>query len=90
MSDQTKKYTSDGELENRFGYHPATPITIPLHEQVRTRFFELAIWMNDMLPEGREKSLAFTALQEAAMWSNGAIACQLAPLEPIKEPLPKA
>ena len=81
------KYISDGELENRFGYHAANSTTIPLHEQVRTRFYELAIWMNDMLPEGREKSLAFTALQEAAMWSNGAVACNLAPLEPIKAKL---
>ena len=75
------KYTTDEELANRLGYHKATEVTIPMHEGVRSLFLETSLWLNNNLPEGREKSLAFTALQEAAMWSNAAVACNLAPLE---------
>ena len=72
--------TSDYDLKNRLGFHPATDETRVLHETVRTKFINLAVQLNDILPDGREKSLVFTALQEASMWSNAAIACNLAPL----------
>lgn len=75
------KYVSDEDLKNRFGFHPATDETKVLHEFSRGMFLEVAAVLNEKLPEGREKSLALTALQEAAMWSNAAIACNLAPLE---------
>jgi len=78
------KYVSDEELEIRFGFHPATEVTRPMHEAIRKNFYEIAEWVNETLPEGREKSLVFTALQEAAMWANGSVAIGLAPLEPIK------
>lgn len=74
------------ELRNRFGYHPATPETIPLHENVRALSLELAVIFDQGLPEGREKALALTKLQEAAMWANAAIACNLAPLEGRSRP----
>lgn len=69
------------DLRNRFGYHPATVETIPLHEEVRQRSMDLAVKFEELLPEGREKSLALTKLQEAAMWANASIACNMAPLE---------
>jgi len=75
------------EIDNRFGFHPATPETIPLHEQVRTRFAELAYWLDETLPDSREKSLTFTELQVTAMHANATIACNLAPLEKRAAPL---
>lgn len=75
------KFTSDDDLKNRFGYHKATEETIPMHQEIRGMFLDLASELNDILPEGREKSLVFTALQEAAMWSNASVACNLAPLD---------
>lgn len=75
------KFTSDDDLNNRFGYHKATEETIPMHQEIRGMFLDLASELNDLLPEGREKSLVFTALQEAAMWSNASVACNLAPLD---------
>lgn len=69
------------EIENRFGFHPATDETRELHQTVREAFVSLGVELAGLLPEGREKSLAFTALQEASMWSNAAIACNLAPLK---------
>lgn len=68
------------EISNRFGFHPATADTIPLHEATRAHFIWLATWITEFVPEGRERALALTALQEAAMWSNAGIACNLAPL----------
>jgi len=79
------KYVSEREINNRFGFHPATNQTRPLHEESREAFTDLAHWVNETLPEGREKSLCLTAIQEAAMWSNAAIACNLAPLEEKNE-----
>lgn len=67
------------EIKKRFGFHPATDQTRGLHQSVRQTFMETAEILSQILPESREKSLAFTALQEAAMWSNAAVACNLAP-----------
>ena len=63
------------ELHNRFAYHPATTKDIVrAHEEVRDNCADLAQWLNDQLPEGREKALAMTHLEEVMMWSNAAIA----------------
>lgn len=66
---------------NDFGFHPATEVSRPLHEESRQKFLALAEWVVLNVPNGREQSLCLTALQEAAMWSNAGIACNLAPLE---------
>jgi len=65
---------------HRLGYHKVTPETLPKHAQVRRHFLWLDSWLMENLPYGREQALARSALQEAAMWSNAAIACNLAPL----------
>jgi hypothetical protein len=50
------------DLENRFRYHP--PV------------YSLAKVLNDVLPEGREKSLAMTNLEQVMFWANASIARQ--------------
>lgn len=62
------------ELIERYRHHPPTERAIGLHEQVRIKHLELAMWLEANLPESREKSLAQTSLQTSAMWSNGAVA----------------
>lgn len=69
------------ELENRFGFHPATDESRPKHQQVRESFVDFADDLDQLLPDGREKSLVMTALEEASMWANAAIARNLAPLK---------
>lgn len=64
------------ELINRFGYHRATAESAPKHARVRELCLELANNLNDLLPEGRDKSLAMTALQETMHWANSAIAME--------------
>ena len=68
-------------IDNDFGYHKATSQTGPMHDDVRTYVKQLAHWLVDHTPAGREQSLMLTALQEAQMWANAAIACNLSPLD---------
>lgn len=64
------------DINNRFTFHPATPENGKgaYHAGVRDLCRTLAHQLNDTLPEGREKSLAITHLEEVMMWSNAAIA----------------
>jgi hypothetical protein len=65
------------ETLDRFAYHPADTVErVEAHQLVRGLFAELAEELHEVLAWGdsREKSLAFTALQEAAMWANAHVA----------------
>jgi hypothetical protein len=65
---------SRDEVLKRFEFHPATETTGPLHEDVRDRCGDLAEWMVETLPAGRHQALAISAVQEAMMWANAAVA----------------
>lgn len=62
------------EIEVRFTYHPPTPDQVPKFEAIRRIAKDFAHVINDLTPESREQSLAITALEEAVMWANAAIA----------------
>lgn len=63
------------DLQRRFSYHPATTIQKQqAHEQIREDCRALAHVLNDELPDGREKSLAITNLEQVMFWANAAIA----------------
>jgi len=64
----------DAEIEKRFSHHPPTGEKVHVHENVRMVYRQLAHEVSTVLPESREKSLAFTALEESLMWANAAIA----------------
>lgn len=65
------------EIANRFAFHPAgTPDRAAAHDAVRNNCAQMADWLNSALPEGREKSLAITHLEEVMFWSNAAVARQ--------------
>lgn len=65
---------SQEELEKRFSYHTPSSEKASLHELVQHGCGSLAKMLNEILPDSREKSLAFTKLEEAMMWANAAIA----------------
>lgn len=65
----------NNELIERFRHHPPSDsAVVSAHQTIRGVCQNAAVWMNVHLPESREKSLALTALQEAMMWGNAAVA----------------
>lgn len=66
---------SDEEIRSRFRFYPAdTQEKQALHASVRLRCGDLAEILNRQLPEGREKALAFTNLEQVMFWANAAVA----------------
>lgn len=63
------------DIESRFSFHPAkTEHARDSHECVRSECKRLATLFNEFLPEGREKSVAITKLEEVMFWANASIA----------------
>lgn len=68
------------DVENELGFHPGTPEVTEKFEQIRENFMDLAVLLNELLPESRHKSLALTNLQQAQMWAIGGVAINETPL----------
>lgn len=67
--------TTDEELRHRAAYHPPqTDDTVRAHGDVRFDIENLSVAWNRLLPEGREKSMALTFLDQAMWAANAAIA----------------
>lgn len=67
----------DEELESRFSQHRAeTPerqaIQLEGHKGIMESFIAIASDMNALLPDGREKAIVMTHLEDASMWANKA------------------
>jgi hypothetical protein len=62
------------ELDNRFTYHAPKPGQPEKYTAIRTKAAELAVLINELCPESREKSLSITKLEEVSMWANASIA----------------
>lgn len=68
------KPITDAEIERRFTYHRPEGQKIADHDDVRAWFKAFARDLNEKLPPGREASVCFTKLEEAANWAHAAIA----------------
>jgi hypothetical protein len=63
------------DIENRFQFHPATSEEKRMaHGSVRDSLRTIAHYLNGVVPDGREKSLMMTHLEEAMFWGNAALA----------------
>lgn len=62
------------EIVRRFSYHAPDSDKVKAHEFVRGLCRTMASELDEELPEGREKALALTHLEEVMMWANAAIA----------------
>jgi len=63
------------DINNRFAYHgQGDPDRASKHTVIRSNCRVLADFFNETLPEGREKSLAVTRVEEAMFWANAAVA----------------
>lgn len=64
------------DLNNRFGDHsakiegPADPVA---HHALRQGFLSFAEFLDEMIPDSRQKSLAMTELETASMWAHKAM-----------------
>lgn len=76
MTDTSKRYTSDEQLTNWFGYHPPANASVAVaHSEIRSLFLIVAKNLNSLLPEGPDKTVAFRSLREAMYAANAALAC---------------
>lgn len=65
------------DIENRFSYHAAiTQDRQNQHETVRAWCLDLAYFIEDAVPDGREKAIALTKLEEVMFWANAAVSRQ--------------
>lgn len=62
------------DIENTFTYHPPKADQPERYEAIRSKAKELAELIELSCPTSREKSLAFTKLEESVMWANASIA----------------
>ena len=63
-----------GTIENNFSYHAPQKGQHEKYTALRAKAKELAYLIEELCPKSREKSLAFTKLEESVMWSNASIA----------------
>ena len=62
------------DLKRRFTYHPPQGDQANTYQDIRATAYAFATLIDSAAPDGREKSLAITSLEEAVMWANAAIA----------------
>lgn len=60
-------------IENVFRYHPPNADQSGRYINLRNKAKELAYLIQMNCPNSREKSLAFTTLEETIMWANASI-----------------
>lgn len=62
------------DIDRTFKYHPPKADQPARYVLLREKAKELAELIEQSCPESREKSLAFTSLQQTIMWANASIA----------------
>lgn len=62
------------QINKAFTYHPPKPGQPEKYVTIRAKAKELACAVDLLAPNGREKALALTKIEEAVMWANAAIA----------------
>ena len=64
----------DKQIENNFTYHAPKEGQPEKYETLRAQAKSLALAINLLCPDSREKSLAITKLEESVMWANASVA----------------
>lgn len=63
------------DIRHRLTNHPPKNAEVGSKlDDLTFAFIDLGILLDEILPEGREKSLALTKLEECSMWSKAAVA----------------
>lgn len=64
----------NNQIEKAFTYHRPKDGQPEKYTVIRSTAKDLAVTINQLCPDSREKSLAMTKIEEAVMWANAAIA----------------
>ena len=63
------------DIDNRFAFHAATTAEKKAeHTSARKTLWTAAIDIDKLMPDGREKSIVMTKLEEAMFWANAGLA----------------
>lgn len=62
------------QIENNFRYHSPNTLQIEKYKAIRDHAKVLAIFLDSICPDSREKSLSLTNLEQSVMWANASIA----------------
>lgn len=72
---EDKRQRVRADLEHRFTYQSPKPGQPERYREITDRFLALVLRLEELCPDSRERSTAFTLLQQARMMANAAIAC---------------
>lgn len=61
------------QIETNFTYHPPRESQRQNHLMLRARAKELALLIDRLCPDSREKALALTQLEQCLMWANASL-----------------
>ncbi len=75
----TDEYKGSPELQRRFEAHQVDQEQAAAMAELRKKALTLAAAIELLTPPGRERANAVTAVEEAVMWANKAIASPPAP-----------
>lgn len=65
---------NEDDLRNRFTYHPTSVHKSDKHDIIRSVALAYSTVLNELVPDGREKSTSITKLEEVVFWANAGIA----------------
>jgi hypothetical protein len=65
---------SESEVKIRYTYHPPKPGQPEKYQKLRSKVLELALAIDELCPDSREKAFALERLDEATFWANSSIA----------------
>jgi hypothetical protein len=63
----------EADLRKRFTRQPASADQAKRQELINQKSLELCLLIAEVTPQSREQSVAFTNIEQAAMWANKAI-----------------
>lgn len=66
-------------IENWFSYHSPSPDQLVAYEKLRGEAKRFAQAINELVPDGADKTAAMRKLRDTVMAANLAIACHVAP-----------
>lgn len=69
-----KQVTMKEKIENNFRYHSPKASQTEKYKAIRDLAKGFAIFIDEVCPDSREKSLSITNLEQAVMWANASIA----------------